>query len=100
MRLQLSLLSLTSLLPGGLSASFPVPRQSQPQYAGYLLSTFTDANPSVFWYISSAADPLAFKPLNGGNPVLKSTVGTRAVRDIFLTANEERSEYFVIATGT
>ncbi|KAL4735950.1 glycosyl hydrolase [Aspergillus similis] len=99
MRLQSSLLALASLLPQGLSHKLPIPHQNQPtQYAGYLLSTFTDANPSVFWYISSAADPLAFKPLNGGNPVLQSTVGTRAVRDIFLTASEERGEYFVIAT--
>ena len=100
MRFQSSLLALASLLPQGLAATLPIPRQNQPgQYAGYLLSTFTDANPSVFWYLSSAEDPLAFKPLNGGNPVLQATVGTRAVRDIFLTASEERNEYFIIATG-
>ncbi|KAL4785016.1 hypothetical protein BJX76DRAFT_356486 [Aspergillus varians] len=86
---------LTMLLP--FSTAAVLHRQDEP-YVGYLLSTFTDADPSVFWYISDASDPLAFKPLNGGNPVLKSTVGTKAVRDIFLTANEDRSEYFILGT--
>jgi hypothetical protein len=75
-----------------------IPRQDDP-YAGYLLSTFSDADPRVFWYLSTAESPLAFTPLNGGEPVLGSTVGTQAVRDIFLTSNDVRSEYFVIATG-
>ncbi|KAL4905548.1 hypothetical protein BDW74DRAFT_177918 [Aspergillus multicolor] len=89
--------TLSALLP--LSLSTAIPRQTtQPEYAGYLLSTFTDANPAVYWYISSAEDPLAFKPLNGGDPVLSSTVGTRGTRDIFLTSNEGRSEYFIITT--
>jgi hypothetical protein len=75
-----------------------IPRQDDP-YVAYLLSTFTDEDPRVFWYLSTAESPLAFTPLNGGEPVLGSTVGTQAVRDIFLTSNDERSEYFVIATG-
>jgi hypothetical protein len=75
-----------------------LPRQDNP-YVGYLLSTFTDADPRVFWYLSTAESPLAFTPLNGGEPVLGSNVGTQAVRDIFLTSNDDRSEYFVIATG-
>ncbi|KAL4916442.1 glycosyl hydrolase [Aspergillus aurantiobrunneus] len=90
----LPLLTTTLLTVSGTAV---LPRQNDP-YVGYLLSTFTDADPSVSWYVSDASDPLAFTPLNGGNPVLSSTVGTRAVRDIFLTSNEERSEYFLIAT--
>ncbi|KAL4876328.1 putative arabinosidase [Aspergillus karnatakaensis] len=95
MRLLSSLLSTTSLLT--LAAAAVLPRQDEP-YVGYLLSTFTDVDPRVFWYLSDAENPLAFTPLNGGNPVLGSTVGTRAVRDIFLTTNDARSEFFVIAT--
>lgn len=68
-------------------------------YAGYLLSTFTDPNPSVFWYLSNTSDPLAFKPLNGGDPILESNVGTGAVRDIFLTSNKNRTEFYIVATG-
>ncbi|RDW68890.1 glycoside hydrolase family 43 protein [Aspergillus mulundensis] len=94
----LPLLSTLSLLPLSLSSTIPHKPAPEYPYAGYLLSTFTDANPAVYWYLSSAENPLAFKPLNAGNPVLTSTVGTKGNRDIFLTANEERSEYFVITT--
>ncbi|KAL2857235.1 putative arabinosidase [Aspergillus pseudoustus] len=88
-------ISATGLL--SMAAAAVLPRQNDP-YVGYLLSTFTDADPRVFWYLSTADNPLAFTPVNGGDPVLGSTVGTEAVRDIFLTTNEQRSEYFVIAT--
>ncbi|KAL2825729.1 hypothetical protein BDW59DRAFT_179741 [Aspergillus cavernicola] len=84
-----------------LTTAATLPRQdpgSDPAYVGYLLSTFTDVNPQVYWYLSDASDPLAFNPLNGGEPVLRSTVGTQGVRDIFLTTNAERSEFFVVAT--
>jgi hypothetical protein len=91
-----SVFTAVSLL--GLSSAAVLPRQDEA-YAGYLLSTFTDANPSVFWYLADASDPLAFTPLNGGDPVLASTLGTKGVRDIFLTSNEDRSEYTIIATG-
>ncbi|KAL3458312.1 putative arabinosidase [Aspergillus heterothallicus] len=90
-----SFISATGLL--AITSAAVLPHQDDP-YVGYLLSTFTDADPRVFWYLSTAESPLAFTPLNGGNPILGSTVGTQAVRDIFLTSNEERSEYFVIAT--
>lgn len=91
-----SVFTAVSLL--GLSTGAVLPRQDEA-YAGYLLSTFTDADPSVFWYLSDASDPLAFTPLNAGDAVLASTIGTKAVRDIFLTSNEDRSEYTLIATG-
>ncbi|KAL5342173.1 hypothetical protein BJX70DRAFT_410856 [Aspergillus crustosus] len=90
-----SLLAAASLLT--LTTGAVLPGQDDP-YVGYLLSTFTDVNPQVFWYLSNASNPLAFTALNGGNPVLESTVGTQAVRDIFLASNPEKSEYFVIAT--
>ncbi|KAI9368521.1 putative arabinosidase [Aspergillus egyptiacus] len=95
MRLLRGLLSATTFL--ALTSAAALPRQDDP-YVGYLLSTFTDPNPQVFWYLSDASNPLAFRPLNGGSPVLRSTVGTQAVRDIFLTTNDERSEFFIIAT--
>ncbi|PGH08114.1 hypothetical protein AJ80_07908 [Polytolypa hystricis UAMH7299] len=96
MQIFFSILTAVSLL--GLANGSVVPRQDRGPYVGYLLSTFSDPNPQVFWYLSDISDPLAFKALNGGNPVLRSTVGTRAVRDVFLASNADRSEYFVIAT--
>ncbi|KAF9883377.1 hypothetical protein FE257_003544 [Aspergillus nanangensis] len=91
-----SLFTLASTLT--LASSRVLPRQDNSSYVGYLLSTFTDANPQVFWYLSDASDPLAFKPVDGGSAILESTVGTRAVRDVFLASNAARSEYFLLAT--
>ncbi|KAL4804690.1 putative arabinosidase [Aspergillus unguis] len=96
MRCLLPSLALTASFCSLTTASV-LPRQDT-EYAGYLLSTFTDENPSVFWYLSSASDPLAFQPLNGGDPISDSTIGTGGVRDIFLTSNEDHTEFFVIAT--
>ncbi|GMF77330.1 unnamed protein product [Aspergillus oryzae] len=90
MRIFSSIFAVANVL--SLSTGRVIPRQDGNSYVGYLLSTFTDANPQVFWYFSEGSDPLAFKALNGGSPVLESTVGTRAVRDIFLASNAARSE--------
>ncbi|KAK0639968.1 hypothetical protein B0T16DRAFT_519187 [Cercophora newfieldiana] len=68
-------------------------------YVGYLISTFSDNNPAVQWHLSRGNDPGTYSMLNGGKPVLKSTVGTRAVRDVFLATNSARSEWFMICTG-
>ena len=69
------------------------------EYVGYLISTFTDADPKVHWYLSDGNSATALAALNGGNPVVASTVGTKGVRDIFLTTITARDEYFLIATG-
>jgi hypothetical protein len=68
-------------------------------YVGYLVSTFTDANPKVQQYLSNGNSAYSFRFLNDGNPVLASTVGTQAVRDIFLATNTARSELYLLATG-
>lgn len=86
--------SIAGVVKGGV-----IPRQDGGPHVGYLLSTFTDPDPRVFWYLSDSSDPLGFKPLNGGDAIVGSTVGTQAVRDIFLASNTARSEYFIIATG-
>jgi hypothetical protein len=79
------------------SASPLVKRQSA--YAGYLISTFSDVNPTVQWYLSNNNSPTSFTKINGGNPVLTSTVGTKAVRDVYLTSNGARDQFYLIATG-
>lgn len=77
----------------------PMRRQDE-EFVGYLMTTFVDALPQVHWHLSQADDPFSFTALNGGEPVLVSDVGTGGVRDMFLTTNSERSEYFMLATGT
>ncbi|KAI0101187.1 glycoside hydrolase family 43 protein [Daldinia grandis] len=78
-------------------ASPTVPRQAS-NYVGYLVSTFSDVNPKIQFHLSNGNNALSFKFLNKGNAVLASTVGTKAVRDIFLATNSARSEYFLLAT--
>lgn len=81
-----------------LASGTPLRRQNE-EYVGYLMTTFVDPLPQVHWHLSEADDPLNFTALNGGDPVLVSDVGTGGVRDMFLTTNTARSEYFMLATG-
>ncbi|KAL6707354.1 hypothetical protein ACN47E_004133 [Coniothyrium glycines] len=67
-------------------------------YAGYLISTFSDPNPRVQLYLSDGNSATKFFKLNGGKEVLTSTVGTKGVRDIFLTSNAARTQWYMIAT--
>lgn len=91
-----SLAAATALLSFG--AASPVEKR-QSSYAGYLISTFSDVNPTVQWYLSNDNSPTNFSKINGGNPVLTSTVGTKAVRDVYLTSNGVRDQFYLIATG-
>lgn len=75
-----------------------LPRQDSA-YAGYLISTFSDPEPSVQQYLSKGNDPGAYTFLNDGKPILDSTVGTGGVRDIYLTHNGDRSQWYLLATG-
>lgn len=68
-------------------------------HVGYLISTFSDAKPQVQQYLSNGNSASSFTFLNGGEPILASTVGTKGVRDIYLTTNGDRSQYYLIATG-
>lgn len=68
-------------------------------HVGYLVSTFSDARPQVQQYLSNGNSASSFTFLNGGEPILASTVGTKGVRDIYLTTNDDRSRYYLIATG-
>ncbi|KAF5026836.1 hypothetical protein F66182_1030 [Fusarium sp. NRRL 66182] len=74
------------------------PRQND-KFVGYLISTFSDPTPQVQLHLSKDDTAQSFTFLNGGKPVLTSNVGNKGVRDIFLTTNSKRSEYFIIATG-
>lgn len=89
---------LTAALSTALVSGSPIRRQDQA-FVGYLISTFSDANPQVQMHLSNGNSPSNFRFLNGGDSVLASTVGTKGVRDIYLTTNAARSEYFIIATG-
>lgn len=69
------------------------------RFTGYLVSTFTDANPAVQLYLSKGNDPSSFSFLNKAKAVLTSTVGTKAVRDIFLAHDSARAHWYMLGTG-
>ncbi|KAI1092089.1 glycoside hydrolase family 43 protein [Rostrohypoxylon terebratum] len=80
------------------SVAIASPTHRATKFVGYLVSTFSDAIPKVQFHLSEGNSATSFSFLNGGNPVLASTVGSKAVRDIFLATNSARSEWFLLAT--
>jgi len=74
--------------------------------AGYLFAYFTSAAESdgeqVRFALSAGPQPLEWQVLNGGRPVLHSTVGEQGVRDPFLLRAAglpgERARYYLLAT--
>ncbi|MEU4770004.1 RICIN domain-containing protein [Actinosynnema sp. NPDC023794] len=73
-----------------------------PKYAGYLFSYFTGEGTStgeqVYFGLSQGNDPTRWRQLNGGRPVLTSTVGTRGVRDPFVIRSPQGDKFYQIAT--
>jgi hypothetical protein len=73
-----------------------------PTYAGYLFSYFTGEGTAngeqIYFGLSQGNDPTRWRQLNGGQPVLTSTVGTRGVRDPFIIRSPQGDRFFQIAT--
>ncbi|GID54359.1 family 43 glycosylhydrolase [Actinoplanes couchii] len=78
----------------------PLPR-AEP-YRGYLFSYFTGegyANgEQVYNALSNGNDPLSWREINNGNPVLTSTLGTNGLRDPFIIRSPEGDKFYQIAT--
>jgi hypothetical protein len=68
-------------------------------YVGYLISTFSDVNPTVQLHLSNGNNPSSFTFLNKGKAVLRSHLGEKAVRDCFLAYNSARTQWYMLATG-
>jgi O-glycosyl hydrolase len=75
---------------------------AKEDYAGYLFSYFTgEGTPDgeqVYFALSEGNDPLRWKELNGGKPVLTSALGEKGVRDPFLIASPDGDRFYLIAT--
>ncbi|WP_340021148.1 glycoside hydrolase [Paenibacillus sp. FSL K6-1096] len=75
---------------------------SPEAYAGYLFSYFTgegtEDGEQVYFALSEGNDPLHWKELNGGRPVLTSTLGAKGVRDPFILRSPEGDRFYLIAT--
>lgn len=76
----------------------------QEKYTGYLFVHFTgEQKDGEQIYFSLSRDGLHWQDLNGGNPVLKSTIGEAGARDPFLIRapwgdSAGKKKYFLIAT--
>ncbi|KAJ9162385.1 Glycoside hydrolase family 43 protein [Coniochaeta hoffmannii] len=80
--------SICSALPGSTASAIPhssrerrVARAADPSLSGYLGAFFLGADPYVYFYLSNGNNPISFKALNKGSPVIKPTKGTGGVRD-------------------
>ncbi|MEV3860139.1 glycoside hydrolase family 43 protein [Streptomyces sp. NPDC050095] len=75
------------------------PERAAAAEPGYLMVHFTgDSATGQTLYLAHSADGLHWNDLNGGAPVLRSTVGTRGVRDPALIRSPDGRRYWIIAT--
>jgi sucrose-6-phosphate hydrolase SacC (GH32 family) len=65
---------------------------------GYLMPHFTDDATGQKLWLSHSTDGLHWNDLNGGGTVLRSTVGTRGVRDPALIRSPQGDRYWIVAT--
>jgi len=72
------------------------------RYAGYLFSYFTGEGTAdgeqVYFALSEGNNPLRWRELNGGAPVLTSTLGERGLRDPFIIRSPRGDKFYQIAT--
>lgn len=103
--LLLPLLLLFALFVGLLAAP-PSPAQpgaaAVPKYAGYLFTYFTGEGTAdgeqIRMALSRGDDPLRYRELNGGKPVLTSALGTKGLRDPHLVRSPDGKKFYLIAT--
>ena len=69
---------------------------------GYLLVHFVEDaarhTEQIYLSLSERDDPLRWRRLNGGNPVLESTAGTTGVRDPHLVRRHDGAGFHILAT--
>ncbi|MDN3272291.1 glycoside hydrolase family 43 protein [Streptomyces sp. MA15] len=86
-----------------LATSFQVAGQrtasAHEKYTGYLMAHFTGEHADGEQiYLSHSDDGRHWNDLNDGRPILRSTVGTRGVRDPALIRSPKGDRYWIIAT--
>ncbi len=69
---------------------------------GYMMVHFIEDSAGyaekIYLDISRGDNPQQWDPLNGGQPILASDLGTTGVRDPFITRNPQTGKYYIIAT--
>ena len=91
-------IAVSSIGPGSEALSAPVDQD----YAGYLFVYMTgEGTPDgeqIHFALSEGNDPLNWRELNDGEPVLTSTLGDEGVRDPFIIRSPEDGTFHLIAT--
>ncbi|KEY69295.1 hypothetical protein S7711_01745 [Stachybotrys chartarum IBT 7711] len=71
------------------------------EFEGYAFSYFTNsslAGENIFFAASNGNDALSWTELNQGQPTIRSTEGTRGLRDPFMIRSPEGDTFYMIAT--
>ncbi|GAA4046071.1 family 43 glycosylhydrolase [Streptomyces shaanxiensis] len=94
------LLALLTAPPSTAQSGAPPVQQSR--YAGYLFAYFTGEGTAdgeqIRYALSRGNDPLHWRELNAGKPVLSSTIGEKGLRDPFVIRSPEGDKFYMIAT--
>lgn len=100
--------SAASSPPPSSPSSSPSPSGTHPPhhprgtYAGYAFAYFTGERTAdgeqVYLALSRGNDPLHWQELNGGRPILTSTLGDKGVRDPFLIRSPQGDRFYLLAT--
>lgn len=89
-------------LTSGLAIDIPgVAKRADPHLAGYLGVFFLGADPYVYFYLSNGNNPLSFRALNRGQPIIRPTKGTGGVRDPTIVPGggaEAGKKWYIIGT--
>ncbi|KAL2162080.1 hypothetical protein VTH06DRAFT_7865 [Thermothelomyces fergusii] len=78
-----------------------VAARADPNLAGYLGVFFLGADPYVYFYLSNGNNPVSFKALNRGAPIIRPTKGTGGVRDPTIIpggGSEAGRKWYIIGT--
>lgn len=73
---------------------------ADPTKVGYLDFYWKTEDESVYLALSNNSNPLDFRPINGGKPVVSPTLGTKAVRDVSIVegVGRDKGKYWLIGT--
>lgn len=78
------------------------PPVTHSKYAGYLFAYFTGEGSAdgeqIRYALSRGNDPLHWRELNAGQPVLTSTIGEKGLRDPFVIRSPKGDRFYLIAT--
>ncbi|MEU1453975.1 family 43 glycosylhydrolase [Streptomyces avermitilis] len=88
--------------PPSPAAQAGAPHVNASKYAGYLFAYFTGEGTAdgeqIRYALSRGNDPLHWRELNAGKPVLTSDLGEKGLRDPFVIRSPKGDKFFLIAT--